>query len=106
MTLEQAQQMDCPYKPRSTDLFTGQSLSKCIGSPCMCWIDTSTHTYKDTKRLGGTKEVDIDDFFSINSEYEIIEMKYSWKTRLPHNTYIVGIPYLLKQGYCTLRGNI
>lgn len=106
MTLEQAQQMDCPYKPRSTDLFTGQSLSKCIGSPCMCWVDTSIHTHKHTKRLGGTKEIDIDDFLKINSEYETIEKKYSWETRLPHHTYLVGIPYLLKQGYCTLRGDI
>ena len=30
MTLEQAQQVDCPYKPRSIDLLTGQSLPKCV----------------------------------------------------------------------------
>ena len=106
MTLEQAQQMDCPYKPRSTGLFTGQSLSKCTGSPCMCWIDTSVYTYKNTKRLGGTTEININDFFNTNPKYETIEVLYDWDTKKPYDTYVVGIPYLLKQGYCTLRGDI
>lgn len=107
MTLKQAQQMDCPYKPRSVDLLTGQSLSKCTGSPCMCWVDTSIHTHKHTKHLGGIKEIDIEDFLKTNPEYETIEKRYSWEHRRgQYDSYIVGIPYLLKQGYCTLRGDI
>lgn len=106
MTLEQAQQMDCPYKPRSTDLFTGQSLSKCTGSPCMCWVVDAEPTYNNIKTIYGTGE-DRNTFLANNPSYIIIETRYhAFNERSHIHTYTLGIPTTEPRGYCTLRGDI
>ena len=101
MTLEQAQQMDCPYKPRSVDLLTGQSLSKCTGSPCMCWVEITNPTYTNTKIISGTSETK-NRFLKENPNYEVISTKYTYTL----NTYTLGILDTEPRGYCTLRGDI
>ena len=106
MTLKQAQQMDCPYKPRSIDLLTGQSLSKCTGSPCMCWVEGTNPTYNYTKTIYGTYE-DRTTFLANNPSYVLIETRYhAFNECSPIHAYIVGIPTTEPQGYCTLRGDI
>lgn len=102
MTLEQAQQMDCPYKPRSTDLFTGQSLSKCTGSPCMCWIDTSKKSYTNIVRFYYNQKAAIDTFLETHPDYEWISDRWNFS----ENNMYYGKPTYLEQGYCTLRGDI
>ena len=102
MTLEQAQQMDCPYKPRSTDLFTGQSLSKCTGSPCMCWVEITKPTYNNIKTIIGTNK-DRDTFLADNPNYKLIEAHYHM---FGNFIYTLGMPNIEPQGYCTLRGDI
>ena len=106
MTLTQAQQMDCPYKPRSVDLLTGQSLSKCTGSPCMCWVVDTKSTYNNIKTIYGTIE-DRNTFQANNPSYVLIETRYHAFTECsPIHAYILGIPTTEPKGYCTLRGDI
>ena len=106
MTLTQAQQMDCPYKPRSIDLLTGQSLSKCTGSPCMCWIVDTNPTYSDTKTIYGTYE-DKNTFLANNPSYVLIDTRHhAFNERSLINAYTFSIPTTEPQGYCTLRGDI
>ena len=106
MTLKQAQQMDCPYKPRSTDLFTGQSLSKCTTLSCMCWVEITEPTYSDVKSFSGTLR-DKRTFLENNPHYITISTKYGYMFRDDAiNTYTIGIPVTEPQGYCTLRGDI
>lgn len=106
MTLEQAQQMDCPYKPRSVDLFTGQSLSKCTTLSCMCWVEVTEPTYTDIKTISGTLR-DKRTFLENNPHYVTISTKYDYMFRDDTiNTYTLGIPVTEPRGYCTLRGDI
>ena len=106
MTLEQAKEMDCPYKPRSVDLFTGQSLSKCTGSPCMCWVEITEPTYANTTTISGTTETK-NRFLKENPNYEIISNRYDYMLKNEvHCTYTLGIPITEPCGYCTLRGDI
>lgn len=105
MTLKQAQQMDCPYKPRSVDLLTGQSLSKCIGSPCMCWVEVTEPIYTGTKTITGTSEIK-NRFLLENPRYEVISIRYNYMLRDgPCYTYTLSIPVTEPRGYCTLRGD-
>ena len=107
MTLEQAQQMDCPYKPRSVDLFTGQSLSKCTTLSCMCWVEITEPAYSDVKYFSGTYK-DIDKFQQINPSYKCISTRFNYfnHNNDSNNTYTLGIPVTEPRGYCTLRGDI
>lgn len=107
MTLEQALQRDCPYKPHSADLFSGQSLSKCIGLSCMCWVEITEPTYINTTTISGTSE-NKNRFLKDNPNYEVISSRYNYMFRdhQPHNTYTLGMPVTEPRGYCTLRGDI
>ena len=106
MTLKQAQQMDCPYKPRTIDLLSGQSLSKCTGSPCMCWVVNTEPTYSNTKTVYGTYE-DRNTFLTNNPSYVLINARYhSFNERSPIYAYTLGVPNTEPCSYCTLRGDI
>lgn len=107
MTLEQAQQMDCPYKPRSVDLFTGQSLSKCTTLSCMCWVEITEPTYLNITNIAGTYK-DKHKFLDHHTNYKCISTKFNYFDceHNSNNTYTFGIPNIEPQGYCTLRGDI
>ena len=101
MTLKQALQLDCPYKPAFVNPFTNQSLSKCIGLPCMCWIETKA-TYTDVKTFIGDSQRR-SEFQQEHPNHVLIKIFCSSYSL---HTYEFGIPATEPYGYCTLRGDI
>ena len=101
MTINQAKQLRCPYKPYVTDLDSQALLPTCQPQGCMCWVSTSKVAYTDKQTLTGNYD-QMKQFLLTNPSYVHISTNFGHM----HNTHTFGIPQPSEQGYCTLRGDI